>query len=40
MSHKLIVDGMNGTIIASNKEFEYNGKTYVGAEFTITLPCN
>ena len=40
MSYKLIVDGMNGTIIASNTEFEYNGKTYVGAEFTITLPCN
>ncbi len=40
MTHKLIVDGMNGTIIASNREFEYNGKTYVGAEFTITLPCN
>ncbi|MDD2697500.1 MAG: HAMP domain-containing sensor histidine kinase [Arcobacteraceae bacterium] len=40
MSYKLIVDGMDGTIEASNTEFEYNGKTYVGAEFTITLPCN
>jgi two-component system C4-dicarboxylate transport sensor histidine kinase DctB len=40
MSNKLIVDGMGGTIVATNEEFEYNGKTYLGAEFTITLPYN
>jgi PAS domain S-box-containing protein len=40
MSYKLIVDGMGGTIVATNEEFEYNGKTYLGAELKITLPCN
>ena len=38
MTYSLIVDGMNGTIEANNVEFEYNGKEYTGAEFTISLP--
>ncbi len=37
MTYNLIVNGMNGTIKASNKEFQYNGKSYTGALFTIKL---
>ena len=40
MTYNLIVDGMGGTIEANNVEFEYDGKDYTGAEFTITLPLN
>ena len=38
MTYNLIVDGMNGTIEAHNKNYEYDGKNYTGAEFTIILP--
>lgn len=38
ITHKLIVEGMNGTIKAQNTEYQYNDKSYVGAEFIITLP--
>ncbi|MGB5866377.1 MAG: PAS domain S-box protein [Arcobacteraceae bacterium] len=38
MSYNLIVDGMDGTIEASNVTFEHDSKTYTGAKFTITLP--
>ena len=40
MTYNLIVDGMNGTIEAHNVDYEYNGKEYVGAEFSISLPLN
>jgi len=38
ITYKLIVEGMNGTIKAQNIEYQYNDKSYVGAEFIITLP--
>jgi PAS domain S-box-containing protein len=38
MTHKLIVEGMKGTIEAFNVSYEYEGKDYTGAEFVITLP--
>lgn len=38
MTYKLIVDGMNGTITSNNIHYEYNDKSYNGAEFVITLP--
>ena len=37
MTYNLIVDGMNGTIEASNINYTYNDKKYNGAEFRITL---
>ena len=40
MTYNLIVDGMDGNIIVSNEEFEYNNITYYGARFTITLPLS
>ncbi|MEA3498321.1 MAG: ATP-binding protein, partial [Campylobacterota bacterium] len=40
MTYNSIVNGMDGTIEANNIAFEYNGKEYTGAEFTITLPAN
>ncbi|MEA2019587.1 MAG: ATP-binding protein [Campylobacterota bacterium] len=40
MSYKLIVEGMNGTIEASNKDYTYDNKKYTGALFTITLPLS
>ena len=38
MTYNLISEGMNGTIEASNKTYEYNDKEYTGAEFVISLP--
>jgi len=38
MTYKFIVDGMNGTIIAENVDFDYKKANYKGAEFTISLP--
>ncbi len=38
MTYNLIVDGMGGTIEAKNTSYEYKGKKYTGAEFTISLP--
>lgn len=38
MTYNLIVDGMEGFIDISNKNFTYDNKSYYGAEFRITLP--
>ncbi len=38
MTYKFIVEGMNGTITANNKSFEYQHKKYKGSEIVITLP--
>ena len=38
MSYNIIVNGMNGTLRASNENFTYEGKDYTGAKFEITLP--
>ncbi len=40
MTYNLIVDGMGGTIEASNVNYRYNGKNYEGAEFTVKLPTS
>ena len=40
MSYNLVVRGMNGTLEVNNVEYEFNGKNYKGAEFTIVLPFN
>jgi signal transduction histidine kinase len=38
MSYNLVVNGMNGTIEASNANYTYKDKEYRGASFKITLP--
>jgi len=38
MTYNLIVNGMNGSIIATNKKYTYKNKTYNGAAFILTLP--
>ena len=38
MTYNLIVDGMEGSIEASNVTYEYKDKEYTGAEFVITIP--
>jgi signal transduction histidine kinase/ABC-type amino acid transport substrate-binding protein len=38
MTYNLIVNGMNGEIIASNNPFTHEGKEYKGALFRIILP--
>ncbi len=38
MTYKLIVEGMKGSIEVHNTTYEYDGKTYNGAEFIIHLP--
>ena len=40
MTYNLIVDGMGGAIDVHNLTYEYEGKKYTGAEFTITLPLS
>jgi len=40
MSYNIIVDGMNGTIEASNKSYIYKDTKYSGAIFTITIPIS
>jgi signal transduction histidine kinase len=40
MSYNLIVDGMKGTIEAHNIKYTHEMKTYIGAEFRITLPIS
>jgi len=37
MTYKLIVEGMNGTINATNKKYIYKNKTYIGAKFNIKI---
>jgi len=34
---KMIIENMNGTIDATNEEFEFEGVKYSGARFTITF---
>lgn len=38
MVYKIITQGMNGTIVASNAKFDYENKEYIGARFVIELP--
>jgi PAS domain S-box-containing protein len=38
MTYNLIVEGMNGSIIADNTTYRYEDKEYIGAKFIITLP--
>jgi signal transduction histidine kinase len=38
MAYNLIVEGMKGSIAASNVKFKYNNKEYKGANFKILLP--
>ena len=38
MTRKLIVEGMDGDVVALNQEFEHDGMRYIGAEFRIALP--
>jgi len=38
MTYNIIVNGMKGNIQASNVNYEYDGQSYTGAEFIITLP--
>ena len=38
MTHEIIVKHFNGNIKASNIDFDYEGQTYKGAMFDITLP--
>jgi len=38
MSYNLVVECMDGKILVENSTFEYYGKKYSGAQFTITLP--
>jgi signal transduction histidine kinase len=38
MSYNLIKEGLHGKIIASNVTYEYNEKSYKGAEFKIKIP--
>ena len=40
MTYKLIVEGMDGTIEANNVKYNYNEKSFIGAEFVITLPIH
>ncbi len=40
MSRKLVRESMNGTINVSNVDYEYEGNTFRGALFSITLPNN
>ena len=37
MTHKIITQMHNGTIIASNTTFTYDNKNYAGALFTISF---
>jgi len=40
MTYSLITDSMKGTISAENIHFDYKDISYIGAEFTITLPLS
>ncbi len=35
---QMIIEKINGTIHAENEHFQYKGKNYTGAEFTILIP--
>ncbi|PLY09170.1 MAG: hypothetical protein C0626_09185 [Arcobacter sp.] len=36
---KQIIDGMDGELKVSNVEYEFEGENYIGAQFTIKIPC-
>ena len=38
MTFTLVTEGMNGSIVAQNVTYDYDGEYYKGAEFTIILP--
>ncbi len=38
MAYKIITERMNGKIFVKNMTFEYDKKTFIGAEFNIILP--
>ena len=38
MTHKIITESLNGEIYAANVNFDHNGSSYNGAQFTIVLP--
>jgi len=40
MTYKLVVEGLQGTVVAKNVSTIYKTKKYKGAEFTITIPIN
>ncbi|MDC0932719.1 MASE3 domain-containing protein [Arcobacteraceae bacterium] len=40
MTYNLIVDGMNGTIMASTVTYNYEDNEYTGVEFIISLPIS
>ena len=40
MAYNLVVDGMKGSIEAKNTTYEYEDKSYTGAEFIISLPLS
>jgi signal transduction histidine kinase len=38
MTYKIITESMHGTLVGENTDFEYAGKKYHGAKFTIEIP--
>ncbi len=40
MTYNLIVDGMKGSILATNEKYNYEGVEYLGAQFTIKIPLS
>jgi signal transduction histidine kinase len=38
MTYKIITESMHGTLVGENTDFEYEGKSYHGAKFTIEIP--
>lgn len=38
ISHMIITHNLHGTICAENERFEYEGESYLGAKFVISLP--
>jgi signal transduction histidine kinase len=40
MTYNFILDGMKGTIEVANVNYEYDSKSHVGTEFSITLPVS
>ena len=40
MTYNLVVEGMKGTIVASNTTFTYEDIMYTGAMFTLSIPKN
>lgn len=40
ITHSIITKGLRGSIVVKNDVFDYEGKTYMGAEFTIKVPLD